>query len=134
MVNIPVLACTAPELLKTMPLLTPPPLVLVPPVFSNVPALLNVGGVPPSKAIGVSAVWFRSARVVENDAATHASAAGAGSARLLECSRVAERRGVTAFKGDRRVDRMVPGGPGQVVENRPIQHQEINARPGRGRA
>ena len=41
-----------------MLLVTPPPLVLVPPVFSNVPALLNVGGLPPSKAICVSTVWF----------------------------------------------------------------------------
>src|ERR1035441_8518385 len=42
-----------------MPLLRPPPLVLVPPVFSNVPALLKVGVLPPSKAIGVSTVWFQ---------------------------------------------------------------------------
>src|SRR5215469_1275678 len=49
----PLLACTEPVLLKTIEPPTPPPLVLVPPVFSNVPALLNVGE-PPSHSIGLS--------------------------------------------------------------------------------
>ena len=52
--SIPLLAITVPVLLNTIEPKTPPPLLFVPPVFSNVPALLNVGVPPPSNAMKVS--------------------------------------------------------------------------------
>src|SRR5580658_1686724 len=56
--KIPLLSVTVPVLLKVMASLTPPPLVLVPPVFSNVPALLKIGTVPPSNWSRLSFSWF----------------------------------------------------------------------------
>jgi hypothetical protein len=46
--RIPLLPVTVPVLLKVIEAETPPPLLPVPPVFSNVPALLKTGIVPPS--------------------------------------------------------------------------------------